>query len=82
MKTVKKNAGEEVEVRRVTDQVAHTMVKGEGWSYCPKSEWKKTHKPQAPKPVKEDKSEAKEIKKKAEKGKRAYMEAKADKQGK
>lgn len=83
MKTVKKIEGATVEVRRVSDEVANTMTKN-GWSYCPKSEFKKTQAPKPqPKPVKkEDKEQGKEFKRKAEKGKRAYMEAKADKQGK
>lgn len=90
MKTVKQGAGETLEVRRVSDEVANTMVKGGEWKYCPKQEWKKTH---APKPQpKPDKKESKEqgkvtkgegISKKGKgEGKRAYMEAKADKQGK
>ena len=83
MKTVKKGAGETQEIRRVKDNVANTMVKGGEWKYCPKSEWKKTQAPKPqPKPVKEDKAQVVELKRKAEKGKRAYMEAKADKQGK
>lgn len=37
MKTVKKNG----EFKRVDDMTARGMVK-DGWSYCPKSEWKAT----------------------------------------
>ena len=89
MKTVKKIEGATVEVRRVSDEVANTMTKN-GWSYCPKSEFKKTQAPKPqPKPAKkEDKEQGKVTKwegisKKGKgEGKRAYMEAKADKQGK
>jgi hypothetical protein len=37
MKTVKKNE----DVLRVSDKAAKEMVKDGGWSYCPKSEWRK-----------------------------------------
>lgn len=36
MKTVKKGK----EVRRVKDKAAVKMVTAEGWSYCPKGEYK------------------------------------------
>lgn len=37
MKCIKKD-GEKI--RRVGDDKAKEMVETEGWSYCPKSEWK------------------------------------------
>jgi hypothetical protein len=37
MKTIKKNN----EIRRVNDDLAYTMTHSDGWSYCPKSEFKK-----------------------------------------
>ena len=36
MKCIKKHG----EIKRVNDNQAETMVKEEGWNYCPKSEWK------------------------------------------
>ena len=50
MKTVKKlNAKGEVDIRRVDDGTADRLVKGEGWHYCGKVEWKKVNWPGAPK---------------------------------
>jgi len=37
MKCIKKHG----EIKRVNDSDADKMVAEEGWSYCPKSEWKK-----------------------------------------
>tara|TARA_Y100000310_G_scaffold208116_1_gene208626 strand:- start:846 stop:1040 length:195 start_codon:yes stop_codon:yes gene_type:complete len=37
MKTIKKKGKEP---QRVFDIVAENMVKNQGWSYCPKSEWR------------------------------------------
>jgi hypothetical protein len=37
MKTIKKNE----EIKRVSDTAASEMVDEKGWSYCPKSEFKK-----------------------------------------
>ena len=40
MKTLKrKNKGKQ-EYKRVFDIVADNMVKNQGWTYCPKSEWR------------------------------------------
>jgi hypothetical protein len=36
MKTVKKKK----QIKRASDAQAEQMVKGEGWKYCPKSEWR------------------------------------------
>lgn len=36
MKTIKKNKN----IKRVRDEEAENLVKGEGWKYCPKSEWR------------------------------------------
>jgi hypothetical protein len=36
MKTVKKKK----QIKRVSNAQAEQMVKGEGWKYCPKSEWR------------------------------------------
>lgn len=42
MKTLKKKNPKtnEVEFRRVDDATADYSVKNQGWSFCPKSEWK------------------------------------------
>jgi hypothetical protein len=37
MKCIKKHG----EIKRIEDSKADKMVAEEGWSYCPKSEWKK-----------------------------------------
>jgi len=43
MKTMTKGKGEEKVVDRVQEaQVAERLK--DGWSFCPKSEWKRTHK--------------------------------------
>ena len=41
MKTIKRKNPKtnEIEIRRVDDQTAELQIK-QGWSYCPKSEWK------------------------------------------
>jgi|AP03_1055505.scaffolds.fasta_scaffold1090266_1 hypothetical protein len=40
MKTLKKKNKGKQEYKRVFDIVADNMVKNQGWSYCPKSEWR------------------------------------------
>lgn len=37
MKCIKKHG----KIKRVKDDVAHSLVMDDGWEYCPKSEWKK-----------------------------------------
>ena len=43
MKTVKSGSGENVEIKRVDDNEAETLVANKGWKYCPKSEFRKAH---------------------------------------
>jgi len=40
MKCIKKHG----EIRRVSDSQAVTLVKDNGWTYCPKKEWKELRK--------------------------------------
>jgi hypothetical protein len=40
MKTIKKIQNNETEYKRVEDEYADYAVKHQGWSFCPKSEWK------------------------------------------
>ena len=65
MKTLKKGK----EYKRVFDVVAESMVKNQGWEYCPKHEWKE--KVRDAKPKKAEKKKSKKTKPKKAKSKRS-----------
>ena len=61
--TVDGKINKKVEVKRVKDLEANEMVKKDGWSFCPKSEWKNKSK------TKVEKVETKDLKNEVPKNK-------------